>query len=88
MAVIELRGDRGVATRLQPLGIGVITAQDAAQAKERLAARQPVMTLIDTPAAGSSTPAAEIKALARRPEGARRRDPPGAAGDAQRRRRG
>ena len=39
VAVIDLRGDHGLAGRLQPLGIGVITAQDATQAKERLAAR-------------------------------------------------
>ena len=64
VAVIDLRGDHGLAGRLQPLGIGVIAAADAVQAKERLERRQPLMTLIDTPATGPSTPAAEVKALA------------------------
>jgi flagellar biosynthesis GTPase FlhF len=64
VAVIDLRGDHGLAGRLQPLGIGVITAGDATQATERLAARNPVLTLIDTPNAGPSSPAAHIKALA------------------------
>ena len=40
VAVISLRGDGALAGRLQPLGIGVIAADDAAQAKERLGARR------------------------------------------------
>jgi flagellar biosynthesis GTPase FlhF len=64
VAVIELRGDGGLAGRLQPLGVNVISAADAAQAKERLGAREPLVTLIDTPTAGPSSPAAHVKTLA------------------------
>ena len=63
VAVISLRGDGTLANRLQPLGIGVISADDATQAKQRLGARTPLITLIDTPAAGPSSPVALIKAL-------------------------
>ena len=61
---ISLRGDGTLANRLHPLGIGVISADDAAQAKQRLGARKPLITLIDTPAAGASTTAANVKKLA------------------------
>jgi flagellar biosynthesis GTPase FlhF len=64
VAVISLRGDGTLANRLHPLGIGVISADDAAQAKQRVGARKPLITLIDTPAAGPSTSAADIKKLA------------------------
>ncbi len=64
VAVVSLRGDGVLASRLQPLGVGVLSADDAAQAKQRLGARQPLVTLIDTPAAGPSHSAAHIKALA------------------------
>src|SRR3954447_13671167 len=64
VAVIELRGDGGLGGRLQPLGVNVISAADAAQAKERLGAREPLVTLIDTPTAGPSSPAAHVKTLA------------------------
>ena len=64
VAVISLRGDGTLANRLHPLGIGVISADDAAQAKQRLGARKPLITLIDTPAAGASTTAADVKRLA------------------------
>src|SRR3954470_5428555 len=63
VAVIELRGDGGLGGRLQPLGVNVISAADAAQAKERLGAREPLVTLIDTPPAGPSSPAPHVKAL-------------------------
>jgi flagellar biosynthesis protein FlhF len=64
VAVIALRGDGDLAHRLQPLGVGVIAAEDAAQAKERLGARKPLITLIDTPATGPSHGAPHVKALA------------------------
>jgi flagellar biosynthesis GTPase FlhF len=64
VAVIELRGNGALAHRLQPLGIGVISAADAEQALERLGAREPLITLIDTPAMGPSAKAADVQALA------------------------
>lgn len=64
VAVIELRGHGALAGRLQPLGVGVIAAADADQAIERLGAREPLLTLIDTPATGPSTKPADVKALA------------------------
>jgi flagellar biosynthesis GTPase FlhF len=63
VAVISLRGDGVLASRLQPIGVGVIAADDAAQAKERLGARRPLITLIDTPSTGPSHPAAHVRAL-------------------------
>jgi flagellar biosynthesis GTPase FlhF len=64
VAVIALRGDGDLAHRLQPLGVGVIAAEDATQARERLGARKPLVTLIDTPATGPSHGAPHVKALA------------------------
>ncbi len=64
VAVVELRGHGALAGRLQPLGVGVIAAADAEQAIERLGAREPLITLIDTPATGPSTKPADVKALA------------------------
>ena len=64
LAVISLRGDGDLANRLEPLGIGVISADDAAQARKRLGRRRPLVTLIDTPPAGPSYSAAHLKALA------------------------
>ena len=64
VAVVELRGNGSLAGRLQPLGVGVIAAADAEQATERLGAREPLITLIDTPATGPSTKPADVKALA------------------------
>ena len=53
VAVVALRGDGALADRLQPLGVGVIAADDAAQAERApRRARTPLLTLIDTPAAG------------------------------------
>jgi flagellar biosynthesis GTPase FlhF len=63
VAVISLRGDGSLAARLQPLGIAVIVADDAAQATERLGARSALLTLIDTPALGPSHAPAAVKAL-------------------------
>ena len=45
VAVISLRGDGTLANRLHPLGIGVISADDATQAKQRLGARKPLIVL-------------------------------------------
>jgi flagellar biosynthesis GTPase FlhF len=64
VAVISLRGDGTLANRLHPLGIGVISADDATQAKQRLGTRKPLVVLVDTPAAGASTSAADVKKLA------------------------
>jgi flagellar biosynthesis GTPase FlhF len=64
VAVVSLRGDGTLASRLLPLGIVVIAADDAAQAAQRLGARSPLITLIDTPATGPSHSAQHIKALA------------------------
>jgi flagellar biosynthesis GTPase FlhF len=64
VAVIELRGNGSLAHRLQPLGVGVISASGAEQAIERLGAREPLITLIDTPATGPSAKAADVRALA------------------------
>ena len=64
VAVISLRGDSDLVARLQPLGLSVIAADDAEQAAERLGARTPLITLIDTPAAGPSHDAAHVKRLA------------------------
>ena len=64
VAVISLRGDTSLAARLQPLGVAVIQAKDGEQAKKRLGAARPLLTLIDTPAVGLSSTPGEIKALA------------------------
>ena len=64
VAVIALRGDGSLASRLEPMGVAVIQADDAAQARKRLGQRTPLITLIDTPAAGPSHPAAHLKLLA------------------------
>ena len=64
VAVISLRGDTTLAARLQPLGVAVIQAKDGEQAKKRLGAAKPLITLIDTPAVGLSSTPAEIKVLA------------------------
>jgi flagellar biosynthesis GTPase FlhF len=64
VAVIALRGDGALAARLEPRGVAVIQADDAASARKRLGLRTPLVTLIDTPAAGPSSPATQIRALA------------------------
>ena len=69
--MISLRGDGTLASRLHPLGIGVISADDATQAKQRLGARKPLITLIDTPAAGRQHDGRERQDAGRGPEGAR-----------------
>jgi flagellar biosynthesis GTPase FlhF len=64
VAVVSLRGDTSLAARLQPLGVAVIQAKDGEQAKKRLGAARPLITLIDTPAVGLSSTPQEIKTLA------------------------
>jgi flagellar biosynthesis GTPase FlhF len=64
VAVISLRGDTVLAGRLQPLGVAVIQAKDGEQAKKRLGAARPLITLIDTPAVGLSSTPGEIRDLA------------------------
>jgi flagellar biosynthesis protein FlhF len=64
VAVISLRGNGSLAARLEPRGIAVIAADDAETARRRVGQRSPLITLIDTPAAGPSHPAAHVKALA------------------------
>jgi flagellar biosynthesis GTPase FlhF len=72
VVVVALRsrdGGCGVAAELEPLGVSVIAAADADQAARRLRRREPLITLIDTPAlgAGDARPAgalaAELRAL-------------------------
>ena len=56
VVVVALRsrdGGCGLAAELEPLGVSVIAASDAAQAARRLRHREPLVTLIDTPALGS-----------------------------------
>jgi flagellar biosynthesis GTPase FlhF len=64
VAVVALRGDGSLARRLEPMGVNVIQADDAAQARTRLGLRTPLVTLVDTPAAGPSHAVAHLKALA------------------------
>jgi flagellar biosynthesis GTPase FlhF len=55
VTVVALRaadGGRALSARLEPLGVTVIAAADAAQAERRLAHSDATLTLIDTPAAG------------------------------------
>ena len=55
VVVVALRSPDGgvdLATELEPHGVSVIAATDAAQAQRRLARREALVTLIDTPAAG------------------------------------
>jgi flagellar biosynthesis GTPase FlhF len=72
VAVIALRtpdGGASLAAELEPLGVSVIAATDAAQAKSRLGQRAFALLLIDTPAVGLGERAAaaalatELRAL-------------------------
>jgi flagellar biosynthesis GTPase FlhF len=61
VVVVALRAaDGGVAlaSRLEPLGVSVIAADDAAQASRRLARREAALTIVDAPAAGPADRAA------------------------------
>jgi len=57
VVVVALRardGGTGLASRLEPLGISVIAADDAEQAARRLGRREAALTIVDAPAAGPS----------------------------------
>jgi flagellar biosynthesis GTPase FlhF len=54
-------GGCAVAAELEPLGVSVIAATDAAQAARRLRHREPLVTLIDTPALGAGAARAAAK---------------------------
>ena len=61
VVVVALRsndGGTGLASRLEPLGVSVIAADDAQQARRRLARRQASLTIVDAPAAGPADRAA------------------------------
>jgi hypothetical protein len=56
VVVVALRsrdGGCGLAAELEPLGVSVIAAADAEQAARRLRRREPLITLVDTPALGA-----------------------------------
>jgi flagellar biosynthesis protein FlhF len=67
VAVVALRsadGGRGLAAKVEPLGVSVLTCgEDVRAVKKRLDASAPLLTLIDTPAA-SPADAAGVAALA------------------------
>jgi flagellar biosynthesis GTPase FlhF len=54
-------GGCAVAAELEPLGVSVIAATDAAQAARRLRHREPLVTLVDTPALGAGATRAAAK---------------------------
>jgi flagellar biosynthesis GTPase FlhF len=61
VVVISLRssdGGTGLASRLEPLGVSVIAADDAQQAARRVSRRQASLTIVDAPAAGLADKAA------------------------------
>jgi flagellar biosynthesis GTPase FlhF len=61
VVVVALRaGDGGVglASRLEPLGVSVIAADNAEQAARRIARREAALTIVDAPAAGPADRAA------------------------------
>jgi flagellar biosynthesis GTPase FlhF len=53
VALCSPDGGCAAAATLEPLGVSVIAATDAAQAARRLRHREPLITLIDTPALGA-----------------------------------
>jgi flagellar biosynthesis GTPase FlhF len=61
VVVVALRSPDGgcaAAAELEPLGVSVIAARDAEQASRRLRRREPLVTLVDTPALGVADPSA------------------------------
>ena len=61
VVVVSLRsndGGTGLASRLEPLGVSVIAADDAEQAARRVTRRQASLTIVDAPAAGLADRAA------------------------------
>jgi flagellar biosynthesis GTPase FlhF len=53
VALASRDGGCALAAELEPLGVSVIAAADAAQAARRLRRREPLVTLVDTPALGA-----------------------------------
>ena len=69
VVVVSLRSTDGgcdLAAELEPHGVSVVAASDAAQAERRLARREALVTLVDTPAVdiGPARPRAGVAALA------------------------
>ncbi len=61
VVVVSLRsndGGTGLASRLEPLGVSVIAADDAQQAARRVSRRQASLTIVDAPASGLGDKAA------------------------------
>jgi flagellar biosynthesis GTPase FlhF len=61
VVVVALRandGGVGLASRLEPLGVSVIAADNAEQAARRIARREATLTIVDAPAAGPANRAA------------------------------
>ena len=61
VVVVALRandGGVGLASRLEPLGVSVIAADNAEQAARRIARREATLTIVDAPAAGPADRAA------------------------------
>lgn len=58
VALRSMDGGGALASRLEPLGVSVIAADDAQQAARRLAGREAMLTIVDTPAAGLADRAA------------------------------
>jgi flagellar biosynthesis GTPase FlhF len=52
VALRSMDGGGGLASRLEPLGVSVIAADNADQAARRLAGREVALTIVDTPAVG------------------------------------
>jgi flagellar biosynthesis GTPase FlhF len=67
VVVVALRANDGgvsLASRLEPLGVSVVAADDAAQAARRLARREATLTIVDAPAAGPADRAAVTRLVA------------------------
>jgi flagellar biosynthesis protein FlhF len=61
VVVVALRandGGVGLASRLEPLGVSVVAADNAEQAARRIARREAALTIVDAPAAGPADRAA------------------------------
>jgi flagellar biosynthesis protein FlhF len=61
VALASRDGGCALAAELEPLGVSVIAAADAAQAARRLRRREPLITLVDTPALGAGEARAAAK---------------------------
>ena len=86
VVVVTLRandGGVGLASRLEPLGVSVIAADDARQAAQRMARREATLTIVDAPAAGPADRAAVARIAEDLADARRHRGAPRAAGHAQ-----